>query len=86
LSTKMQVSCGPIALCNSAAVTDESTPPDRPQMTLALPTVWRIVAIDCSTKFPIVHEPAQRQILVKEVLEELLPRGVCVTSGWNCTP
>ena len=29
----MHATCGPTALSSSAAVTDESTPPDRPQMT-----------------------------------------------------
>ncbi len=39
LSTRMQDSCGPIAWYSRAAVTDESTPPDRPQITRALPTL-----------------------------------------------
>src|SRR5947209_12771551 len=32
-STKMQATCGPTARSRMAAVTDESTPPDSPQMT-----------------------------------------------------
>ena len=38
LSTNTQVSWSPIALCSSAATTDESTPPERPSSTLASPT------------------------------------------------
>ena len=38
LSTKMQVSRSPIALCTSSAATVESTPPDRPQTTRPSPT------------------------------------------------
>jgi hypothetical protein len=37
LSTKHTVSCRPIALCSSAAATEESTPPDRPSSTRPLP-------------------------------------------------
>ena len=36
VSTKMQVSWSPIARCTSAAATEESTPPDSPQMTRAV--------------------------------------------------
>ncbi len=36
VSTKMQVSWSPIARCTSAAATDESTPPDSPQITLRI--------------------------------------------------
>ena len=35
-STKTQVSWSPIAWCTSSAATDESTPPQRPQMTFAV--------------------------------------------------
>jgi hypothetical protein len=37
-STKTQVSWSPIASWISTAATEESTPPDRPQITFALPT------------------------------------------------
>ena len=38
LSTRMQESCGPIASVSRAATTDESTPPDSPQITRSSPT------------------------------------------------
>ena len=37
-STNTQVSWSPIARCTSSAATDESTPPESPQMTLPSPT------------------------------------------------
>ena len=44
-STKMQVSWSPIASWISTAATEESTPPDRPQITRPSPTWARICAI-----------------------------------------
>lgn len=40
VSTKIQVSCLPIALFIKAAATEESTPPDRPKITFLSPTVF----------------------------------------------
>ena len=48
-STKMHVSWSPIAWWTSTAATDESTPPERPQMTFASPTCARMRAICSST-------------------------------------
>ncbi len=45
VSTKTQVSWGPMALCTSAAATAESTPPDSPQITRPSPT-WRADGVD----------------------------------------
>ena len=44
-STNTQVSCSPTALCTSSAATEESTPPDSPQITRPSPTCARIRAI-----------------------------------------
>ena len=44
-STKTQVSWSPIASWISTAATAESTPPDRPQITLPLPTCARIASL-----------------------------------------
>ena len=44
-STNTHCSWSPIASCSSTATTDESTPPDRPQITLPLPTWARIWAM-----------------------------------------
>ena len=47
-STKTQVSCSPIALWTSSAATEESTPPERPQITLPSPT-WARIFSTCSS-------------------------------------
>ena len=46
-STKTQVSCSPIALWTSSAATEESTPPERPQITRPSPT-WARIRATCS--------------------------------------
>ena len=45
------------------AATDESTPPDNPQITLPSPTCLRTLAISSSRKFAIVQSPVQPAIL-----------------------
>ena len=55
VSTNTQVSCGPTALCTSAAATAESTPPDSPQITRSSPTCSRIAATEVSMIDVIVH-------------------------------
>ena len=56
LSTRMHESCGPIAWYSSAATTDESTPPERPQITRSLPTRSRI----CVDRLARRNRPASR--------------------------
>ena len=72
LSTKMQTSWSPIALCSSAATTEESTPPERPQMTLPLPTCSRTRRDGLLDE--VAHRPGAGALadLVEEVLEDLL--------------
>ncbi len=48
-----------MARCSSAAVTAESTPPDRPHTTWSLPTRARICAIDSSMNEAGVHVVAK---------------------------
>ena len=48
-STNTHVSWSPTARCTSSAATEESTPPERPQMTLPSPTCSRMRAICSST-------------------------------------
>ncbi len=52
----------PIAFCSSAATTELSTPPERPQITRPSPTWVRIRSQAISRKSLIRHEPSQRQI------------------------
>ena len=77
VSTKTQVSWSPMASCRSRAVTAESTPPERPQMTPAVPT-WartlgdRLLAVG-------VHRPVagEARDAEQEVLQEAgADRGV----------
>ncbi len=82
----MQVSRSPTARCTSAAATDESTPPDRPQITRASPTSARIRATSVSTKCSGVQSGSQPQTPNRKLPRISLPRGVWATSGWNWTP
>ena len=70
-STKMQVSWSPIASWISTAATEESTPPDRPQITRPSPTCARMRAI-CAARNPaMVQSPEQPAIVVGEVAQQL---------------
>ena len=75
-STKMQVSRSPTARCTSTAATDESTPPDRPQITRALgpdhaPDPGDL-GIDEVARGPVRHRAAD---LEQEVAEDLTAAG-----------
>ncbi len=61
LSTKMAFIRSPMARCSRAAATDESTPPESPQITFSSPTISLIVATDSSMKRPIVHPLCRRR-------------------------
>ena len=61
VSTKTHVSCGPTALCTSAAATAESTPPDSAQITRPVPTCALIAATCSSMTEPIVQVGGQPQ-------------------------
>ena len=68
----MQVSRSPTARCTSTAATDESTPPESPQITRASgPTSSRIRAISVSTKWPGVQSGVTAADLEQEVVEDL---------------
>ena len=83
----MQVSWSPTARCTSAAATDESTPPESPQITrCSVPTSSRIRATSVSMKWPGVQSGVAPQTSKRKLLRISPPRGVCATSGWNCTP
>ena len=82
----MQVSCLPMALCTMTAATEESTPPLRAQSTFLSPAFALISATLRSTKDFMDQSPFRPQIANKKLLIIFLPKGVCSTSGWNCTP
>ena len=86
VSTNTHVSCGPTALCTSAAATAESTPPDSPQITRSSPTCARIASTDDSMIDVIVHVGRHPQTSYRNRSSTSWPCGVCTTSGWNCTP
>ena len=75
-----------MALCSSAATTEESTPPDRPRITSSDPTCSRTRAIWSSMMLAAVHSVWQPQISATKRRSSVWPCLVCVTSGWNCTP
>mmetsp|Transcript_43197 Transcript_43197/g.123110 ORF Transcript_43197/g.123110 Transcript_43197/m.123110 type:complete len:211 (-) Transcript_43197:329-961(-) len=76
----------PMALCTRAAATLESTPP------LTAPTTWPSPSLPsmlstCSlAKSCMFQLPLQPQSLSTKFCTSWPPQGVCVTSGWNCTP
>ena len=75
-STKMQVSRSPTARCTSTAATDESTPPDSPQITRwSGPTSSRIRSISLSTKWPGVQSGRDAADLEQEIVEDLAAPG-----------
>ena len=82
-STKMQVSWSPIAAWISTAATEESTPPDNPQMTRPVPTCSRMRAIWASRKPAMVQSPRQPATSWVKLRSNCAPCGVCTTSGWN---
>ena len=86
VSTNTHVSCGPMALCTSAAATAESTPPDSAQMTLASPTCARMAATCCSMIEVIVQVGGMPARWCRNWAITCWPCGVCETSGWYWTP
>ena len=75
-----------MASCSSTATTEESTPPERPQMTRPLPTWARTLAIPASRKAAMVQSPRHPATPWVKFLSNRAPWGVCTTSGWNMTP
>ena len=63
----MQESCGPMAWANSAATTDESTPPESPQITRSSPTRRRTASTVSRAKSPSFHVPEQWQTGVRKL-------------------
>ncbi len=66
----MQVNWLPMALCTSTAATEESTPPESPQITWPVPTFSRIAATVVSMKCAGVQSPRAPQML-KEISDQL---------------
>ena len=85
-STNTQVSWSPTAFCTSAAATEESTPPDSPQMTRASPTWARTEATRSSTTFAAVHSPESPAPRSRKFSSTCWPNVECSTSGCHCTP
>lgn len=52
----------PMARCSNIAVTEESTPPERPRITLSSPTCWRIRSTASSMIFAGVHRASHWQM------------------------
>ena len=86
VSTNTQVSWLPMARCVSAAATALSTPPDSPQMARALPTWARMASMLSVMTLAIVHSELISQMPCRKRSSCAWPLGVCITSGWYCTP
>jgi hypothetical protein len=63
------------------AATEESTPPEGPQITRPLPTWARIFSISASRKARMVQSPAQPATRWVKLRRIAAPCGVCTTSG-----
>jgi hypothetical protein len=85
-STKTHVSWSPIARWTSSAATEESTPPERPQMTFLSPTCARMRSSCSSTMEPALHVRSHAQTSPRNVLRTSWPNGVWTTSGWYWMP
>ena len=85
-STNTHVSWSPTARCTSSAATEESTPPESPQITLPSPTCLRIRRIWSSTIDAADHVRSQPHTSVRNLVRISWPYGVCTTSGWNWMP
>ena len=70
----------------SVAATAESTPPERAQITSALPTSRRMRSIASSTNELISHDGAIAATWCKKFWMIAVPASVWTTSGWNVTP
>src|SRR5215204_6196562 len=75
----MQVGWSPIARCTSAAATEESTPPDRPQITRAAPVRSRTLRTSSSMNAPGVHVGAARRVRDLRVKLHAEPRTLAVS-------
>ncbi len=82
LSTKMQCTRLPMARASRAATTDESTPPDRAQITCSSGPTWAAtVSSCCCKKVCMVHTGAMPATPNKKASSSSMPRGEWVTSG-----
>ena len=84
-STNTQVSWSPTARWTSSAATAESTPPDSAQITRSSPTWARIRSTCSSMNWCAVQVGGTWHASSTNCPSISVPRGVCSTSGWNCT-
>ena len=64
-----------MAWASSAATTDESTPPDSPQITRSSPTRRRTASTVSRAKSPSFHVPEQRQTVLRKLPRIFAPCG-----------
>ena len=64
----MHATCGPTARSSRAAVTDESTPPDRPQMTRLVADALRT---SCATVCVEERADLPQSVTAADVVEEI---------------
>ena len=73
LSTKMQLSCLPMALLSNTAATVESTPPESPSTTLSLPTSSRSSRTVLSMNDSGVQSCLQPQMVCTKLRRMVVP-------------
>ena len=73
-----------MAFAQSAATTDESTPPESPKITRASPTCARIASTASSMMESIFHDGSSPHTPNRKFRSSSSPHTVCRTSGWNC--
>ena len=86
-STSTHVSRSPSARCTISAATEESTPPDRPQIARPSPDLLadqRDLLVDDRRRASTA--PRSRRRRRGTCAAPALPCGVCTTSGWNWIP
>ena len=87
LLMKRHIWRSPTARCTRAAATEESTPPDRPQIAWPFsPRQSRMRSVCSSIATAGVQSPLQPQISNRKLRRICAPSGVWATSGWNCSP
>ena len=64
-----------------AAATAESTPPDKPQMTLLSPITCLALVTSVCAMFPVVHVASHFAVFTNQLRNIAWPCSLCKTSG-----
>ena len=86
LSTNTQVRRSPMARWTSRAATEESTPPDRAQMTRPFSPTWPRIFSTASSMKEAAFQSRRQPHTSRKLESTRLPSWVWTTSGWNRRP